>query len=141
MKAHHALILGLAACLLVPNLASAVHDDQGNTQCLDCHQTLPFDREKLAYTEEVGLTCKKCHQDFPCGAAKNGDAFSHPLEVTPSMEIPRDMPRTASGKITCITCHSYHAEFWDAEYNNESLLRRSKGMKLCHTCHKNFPQP
>jgi len=140
MKTTHALILSTIAFLL-PVPALAVHDDQGNTQCLDCHQTLPFDREKLAYTDEVGATCRKCHEDFPCNTKNTNEGFAHPLEVIPSMEIPRDMPLTESGKITCITCHSYHAEFWDAEYNTESLLRRSKGAKLCHTCHKKFPQP
>lgn len=139
MKSSHALIL--LAFLLAPSSALAVHDDQGDTQCLDCHQTLPFDREKLAYTDEVGATCRKCHKEFPCDDKKAGDGFSHPSEVVPSMSIPRDMPLTGSGRITCITCHSYHAEFWDAEYKNESLLRRSKGKKLCHTCHAKLPGP
>jgi len=141
MKITRSIVLLAAVSLLPPLPAFAVHDDQGDTQCLDCHQTLPFDREKLAYSEEAGVTCRKCHQDFPCDASKAGDSFSHPIEVVPSMPIPRDMPVTASGKMTCITCHSYHAEFWDAEYKTESLLRRSKGVNLCHTCHKNFPQP
>ncbi len=138
MKITRALILAGIICLS-PLPALAVHDDRGDTQCLDCHQTLPFDREKLAYTDGVGATCRKCHEEFPCGATSKNEGFSHPLEITPSMSIPRDMPLTASGKITCITCHSYHAEFWDAEYNTESLLRRAKGEKLCHTCHEKFP--
>lgn len=129
----------LVALLFLPLPAWAVHDDQGDTQCLDCHQTLPFDRDKLTYTDEVGSTCRRCHQDFPCNAKKGPEGFSHPLEVVPSMTIPRDMPLTAGGKVTCITCHSYHAEFWDAEYNTAALLRRSKGMQLCYTCHKKFP--
>ena len=139
MTRNRALLL-LLCVFLLPVPALAVHDDQGDTQCLDCHQTLPFDREKLTYTDEIGTTCRKCHKDFPCGAQKQTDGFSHPIEIEPSMAIPKDMPLTASGKITCITCHSYHAEFWDAEYNTESLLRRSKGMQLCHTCHKKFPE-
>jgi hypothetical protein len=140
MKITSALLFVGIICLC-PSAALAVHDDRGDTQCLDCHQTLPFDREKLAYTDDVGTTCRKCHAEFPCGTQSNKEGFSHPLEVQPTMTIPRDMPLTASGKITCITCHSYHAEFWDAEYNTESLLRRSKGEKLCHTCHKKLPVP
>lgn len=127
--------------LILPLPALAVHDDQGDTKCLDCHLTLPFDREKLAYIDETDAACRKCHQDFPCNDKQPDNAFSHPIEVVPSMPVPRDMPLTESGKISCITCHSYHAEFWDAEYNTESLLRRSKGMPLCHTCHKKFPTP
>lgn len=141
MKIRQTIVLIISAALLIPSTVLAVHDDMGDTQCLDCHQTLPFDRNKLGYTEDVGTTCKKCHKKFPCSPGNSNDAFTHPLEVTPSTPIPRDMPLTASGKISCITCHSFHAEFWDAEYNNESLLRRTKGVKLCTTCHQNFPQP
>lgn len=141
MKLRQAIFLIVTFVVLFPGVVFAIHDDQGDTHCLDCHQSLPFNREKLAYAESVGTTCKKCHPNFPCGPGNNVDAFSHPLDVIPSMPIPRDMPLTAAGKLSCITCHSYHAEFWDAEYNNESLLRRTKGMKLCHTCHQNFPQP
>ncbi len=127
--------------VLFPAAAHAVHDDpDDNTKCLDCHFTLPFDRDKLMYTEEVGQVCTRCHQQFPCDPG-NRDGFSHPVSVVPTMTIPIDMPLDKKGRVTCITCHSYHAEFWDAEYNNESLLRRSKGGTLCYTCHKNFPKP
>lgn len=141
MKMRHTIALIITTIFLLPGVVFAVHDDQGDTQCLDCHQTLPFNRQQLIYTDEVGTTCKKCHTTFPCGPDGNADTFTHPLDATPTMSIPKDMPLSVSGKMTCITCHSYHAEFWDAEYNNESLLRRSKGMKLCHACHQNFPQP
>ncbi len=139
MKTTQTLIL-LALILLSPLPALAIHDKQGDTKCLDCHQAVPFEGEKLAYTDKILPTCRKCHQDFPCDPKESSDGFSHPLEVKPSMAIPPDMPLTGSGRITCITCHSYHAEFWDAESNNESMLRRPRGMKLCHTCHKKFPE-
>lgn len=122
--------------LLSPTTAMAIHSDPGDTKCLDCHFTLPFDRSKLSYTENVGETCRSCHEKFPCNDQANNEAFAHPTKVVPSMNIPIDMPLDKKGRITCITCHAYHAEFWDAEYNNESLLRRSKGVKLCYTCHK-----
>lgn len=117
-------------------MAFAIHDDTENTKCLDCHFTLPFDRDKLSYTEKVGDVCLNCHKDSPCQEQHSDDGFSHPLNVEPTMNIPLDMPLNKMGKLTCITCHSYHAEFWDSEYNNESLLRRTKGVKLCYTCHK-----
>lgn len=119
-----------------PGLALAIHDDTENTKCLDCHFTLPFDRAKLSYTEEVGEVCLKCHEDFPCQNQQSEEGFTHPLRIIPSMNIPLDMPLDQQGRLTCITCHSYHAEFWDSEYNNESLLRRTKGVTLCYTCHK-----
>lgn len=131
------LLFLLATCLLLgASPALAVHDDAGDTKCLDCHFTLPFDREKLSYTEEVGEVCRSCHTSFPCNDAADKNGFAHPIKVVPTMTVPIDMPLDQKGRITCITCHSYHAEFWDAEYNNESLLRRTKGVKLCYTCHK-----
>lgn len=120
----------------LPGAALAIHDDTEKTKCLDCHFTLPFDREKLLYTEEVGGICLKCHNNFPCDKQQTDDSFSHPMLVIPTMNIPLDMPLDKQGRLTCITCHSYHAEFWDSEYNNESLLRRTKGVKLCYSCHK-----
>ena len=130
----------LLLLLLTPSAAFAIHDDPGKTKCLECHETLPFDRTRLVYTETVGDVCRRCHDSYPCDG-KDSDAFSHPVEVVvpEQMTIPLDMPVDKGGRISCITCHSFHAEFWDAEYNNESLLRRTKGMKLCYTCHKNFP--
>lgn len=128
--------LVLCAAIFFGSPAMAIHDDTENTKCLDCHFTLPFDRTKLSYTEDVGQICSKCHSSFPCQENKEGNGFSHPLNLAPSMKVPLDMPLTKTGLLTCITCHSYHAEFWDAEYNNDSLLRRSKGSTLCFTCHK-----
>jgi len=122
----------------VPKTAFAIHDDTEKTKCLECHLTLPFDRSQLVYTDNIGKICLRCHLNFPCDNSKREKGFSHPIEVTPSMNIPLDMPLNKSGMMTCITCHSYHAEFWDSEYNNESLLRRTKGPKLCYTCHKKF---
>jgi predicted CXXCH cytochrome family protein len=130
----------LAFLTLTPAIALAIHDDPGGAKCLDCHVTLPFDREKLSYTEKVGEICRHCHSKYPCNNSDNQNSFAHPIEVTASMEIPVDMPVDAKDRITCITCHSYHAEFWDAEYNSEFLLRRPKGKKLCATCHKDFPK-
>ena len=132
----NSLRLLLILVVFYPTSALAIHDNTEDTACLDCHFTLPFDRDKLIYTEEVGNVCRKCHQDFPCNDKKESGGFAHPVNVTPSMTIPLDMPMDKQGRVTCITCHSYHAEFWDAEYNNESLLRRTKGVKLCYTCHK-----
>ncbi|HFQ81621.1 MAG TPA: hypothetical protein ENK33_09665 [Desulfobacterales bacterium] len=126
----------LLAILLYPVQALAIHNDVNKTKCLDCHVTLPFDRADLSYTAQVGDVCRKCHKKFPCN--DNNKQFAHPMDVKPTMSIPVDMPLDAEGRLTCITCHSYHAEFWDAEYSSKFLLRRPRGIKLCTTCHKKF---
>jgi len=132
--------LFILSLLLIPATALAVHDDPGKTKCLECHETLPFDRTKLVYTETIGGVCRRCHPSYPCDG-KDANALVHPIEVMvpDSMTIPIDMPLDKAGRLTCVTCHSFHAEFWDAEYDNEALLRRAKGMKLCYTCHKTLP--
>jgi predicted CXXCH cytochrome family protein len=52
------------------------------------------------------------------------------------MSIPPDMPLDGSGRMTCITCHSFH--YGDILTNGEKtfLLRREKGKMFCYTCHK-----
>jgi len=127
--------------LMIPASAKAIHDDPGGVKCLDCHVTLPFDRENLSYTEKVGDICRACHGKYPCNNKGDHNDFAHPIGVKPGMKmkIPVDMPLDLKGRLTCITCHSYHAEFWDAEYNSKFLLRRPQGKKLCSSCHKNFP--
>ena len=130
------LLFALTLNSLSVSPALAIHDDTSKTKCLDCHVTLPFDRSKLSYTETVGSICRKCHQQFPCNPESADEGFSHPIEVQPTMSVPIDMPLDEKGRLSCITCHSYHAEFWDSEYNTEFLLRRSKGPTLCYTCHK-----
>ncbi len=133
------IFLMLMLLMLTPTISHAIHDDSGGVKCLDCHVTLPFDREKLVYTETVGTICTHCHQNAPCNNTEDSKDFGHPIAVKPSMPLPIDMPVDIKGRLTCITCHSYHAEFWDAEYNSAFLLRRPQGKKLCSTCHKDFP--
>lgn len=133
---RYILYFTLALIILTSGSAWAIHDDTSQTKCLDCHVTLPFDRSKLSYTETVGNICRNCHEQFPCSPGSESEGFSHPIDVEPTMSVPIDMPLDEKGRVTCITCHSYHAEFWDSEYNTESLLRRSKGPTLCYTCHK-----
>lgn len=130
------LFLALMPVILSALPALAIHDDTSQTKCLDCHTTPPFDRTALSYTETVGTICRKCHEQFHHGTQSATEGFTHPLEVQPTMNVPMDMPLDEKGRITCITCHSYHAEFWDSDYNAEFLLRRPKGPTLCYTCHK-----
>jgi hypothetical protein len=122
--------------VILPNPVFAVHSDTAGTKCLDCHFTLPFDRTDVSFTAGVGNVCLKCHRDNSCLARRSDEGFFHPIDVVPSMYIPVDMPLNKIGEVTCITCHSYHAEFWEQEYQNEFILRRPKGVKFCRACHK-----
>ena len=66
--------------------AFAIHDDAGDTKCLDCHFTLPFDRDKLSYTEEVGGVCRSCHTTFPCNDAGGAIPQTDSAEMRGTLE-------------------------------------------------------
>ncbi len=113
--------------------AYAVHDEVGTVRCLDCHPRLPFNGTKAALNERVGEVCMQCHTR----GGKMSKTISHPVNVVPSMAIPRDLPTDARGRITCVTCHTFHEGYRDADGNNRFFLRRQKGKAFCYTCHKN----
>jgi hypothetical protein len=99
--------------------------------CLVCHERLPFAGYEISFTEMVNEACMECHHKH--------SYFSHPIKVVPSMLIPADMPLSKNGKITCITCHTFHEGYMDKEGGQKtSFLRRTTTGKLfCYSCHKN----
>ena len=127
-------IIGIFLLFLFSPVAGLpFHDEIGKTRCLDCHVTLPFNPDKLTFHEDTVDVCRQCHNNFH-GKADLG----HPLGVVPSMNIPRDMPLDEKGKLTCITCHSYHTGDKSSGGINSHLLRRPEGMKFCYSCHRKF---
>ena len=72
--------------------------------------------------------CLQCHAVDPI--------FSHPVRVTPSMQVPDSMP-LENKQIACTTCHldsvSDHAAMRSAK--NKTPLLRLPAQTLCITCH------
>lgn len=71
--------------------------------------------------------CAGCHQW--------DSALSHPVDISPSMNVPSFLPLTG-GRITCLTCHTEggltaHA---DATQTHSGMLRVEAEM-LCSQCH------
>jgi hypothetical protein len=128
------LFLALLAVALVipPSEASAVHQAAGEGRCLDCHAWLPLNDSSPPFQEEVGPTCIGCHGDYH-GKAKG---LSHPVNISPSMAVPRDMLLDSKGRITCVTCHTFHTGYKDADGKKLFFLRRSMGKPFCYSCHK-----
>ncbi|MBI4685660.1 MAG: cytochrome c3 family protein [Nitrospirae bacterium] len=114
--------------------AHAVHDEADKTGCLECHFRLPFEGSAITFNEESGEACIRCHNLYH-GSAKG---FPHPLNVIPLAPVPPDMPVDAKGRVTCITCHTYHSGYKDADGNRGYFLRRAKGKTFCYGCHKNI---
>ncbi len=90
-----------------------------------------FQSEPLSAEHEGEWTgrCENCHV--------TDTGFSHPVEVSPSMQIPAELP-LVDGRVTCITCHdnnsaSAHSQ---ARLDGSALLRQplTEG-GLCSQCH------
>jgi len=124
------IILFLAGA---PVNASAVHDEPGKLHCLDCHRSLPFlGRVRVvSFRDGTEGVCMNCHIKYHGGAS----GFSHPVRVLPSMKTPPDFPLDAKGRITCITCHTFHQRYKDENGKKTYFLRRTRGKFLCYSCH------
>jgi hypothetical protein len=112
--------------------APAVHQLAGKVRCLECHPWLPLNDDKPSFREEIGPICVGCHRDYH----GRGNSLSHPVNVSPSMAVPRDMPLDAKGRIICITCHRFHTGYKDSDGKKSIFLRRSIGKAFCYSCHK-----
>lgn len=88
-------------------------------QCNTCHEikkTAGADASYIIFRENstdlLTAACIKCH---PQGAA------DHPIKITPSFPIPKDLPLSEKKEITCITCHNPHFR----RFSNRSWLPRT----------------
>lgn len=104
----------------------------GMPGCLECHYRLPLEAKALSFHEEIEGVCRRCHEQFH---GKDG-GITHPLRVIPSMTVPKDMPLDVAGRLSCITCHSFHIGHNDRAGSNEHFLRRVRGKTFCYSCHK-----
>ena len=121
------LLLVLLLICLSPSVLYAVHEAAEGIKCLDCHVRMPLDARRAGlFNEGISAACHRCHKGY---------AHSHPVNVVPSMQIPRDMPLDIKGRLTCITCHAFHSGYVDAEGRKLFFLRRQKGETFCHSCH------
>jgi len=126
------LVLVTVAFALSSPEAHAVHQVAGKVPCLDCHAWLPLNDDRPPFREGIGPKCVGCHRDYHGKAER----LSHPVNVLPSMAVPRDMPLDAKGRIICVTCHRFHTGYKDSDGKKLFFLRRSIGKALCYSCHK-----
>jgi predicted CXXCH cytochrome family protein len=90
--------------------------------CELCH--LPHKKgEKVLLKKPVEQLCLECHPD------RKGP-HEHTVDVKPSFSIPKELPLTEEGLISCITCHAPHGE------GNYRSMLRVKPEELCSYCHK-----
>ncbi len=117
------------ACL-VP--AFAEHGRAKDVRCLDCHISLPFNNRDLGFYDDTYKICLSCHKSYH--GTESG--FAHPSKIVPSMPVPADMPLDSAGRITCITCHTFHSDYYgDSKGKKVFYLRRVRGKTFCYSCH------
>ncbi|WP_198245580.1 cytochrome c3 family protein [methane-oxidizing endosymbiont of Gigantopelta aegis] len=126
-----------------------LHDPAVNNEfCQHCHagplnRTEPTNRHPMTFRQDPISMCTDCHSD---------NASSHSVDIAVDFTVPPDLPLSASGKITCLTCHKAHGRqhsnrpwasvsFIDRLVNSERLtktylLRRNNANgELCLVCH------
>lgn len=134
MKYLISLCFVFIVCAALPVMAFPVHD-KTDVRCLDCHVSLPFAGVFLSFHENIRETCFRCHDNFPCNANFGSGEFSHPVDVKPTMTVPKDMVLDVKGRVTCITCHFFHEGDKSKVDMNAFYLRRPSGMRFCYACH------
>jgi len=119
-----------------------------NEFCQHCHAdpvsaSELASRRQIAFRQDPISMCTDCHND---------SASSHSVDIKVDFSVPPDLPLSASGKITCLTCHKAHGRqhsnrpwasvsFVDRLLNSERLtktylLRRNNANgELCLVCH------
>jgi predicted CXXCH cytochrome family protein len=110
---------GALAVIAVAIAGRDGHDFTG--RCGTCHAEEPGPGSALLVSD-VSTLCLSCHAD----QAK----LSHPVEMTPSMEVPDGWPLDPFGRVTCVTCHRPHGP-------GPAFLLRADGIgeRFCRSCH------
>lgn len=121
-------LFSLSAALVAYCLGPTPHDFT-ESQCVLCHIGDPTSPESLA-ARSSSLTCKNCHQEiFESG-------FMHPVDIIPEkVTVPRDMPLSETGLITCNTCHDVHGDYQLFDSTSNFLRRQEPPHIFCAICH------
>lgn len=100
--------------LFLTSKTYAIHDDFKKVGCLECHFRLPFENRKPVFNDDISELCSRCHISL---------GHSHPVNVVPTLNIPKDMPLDIHGRLTCITCHNFHIGYFDSNGNKAFFLK------------------
>ncbi len=119
------LLLGsILTAFLVYSLVPNPHDFE-ESQCVLCHSGDRPVTETLASS-----VCLNCHSDI----MESG--FMHPVDFKPGdFFIPRDMPLSRSGYLTCSTCHDVHGDYEIMGERTYFLRRQENPRAFCVICH------
>ncbi len=102
---------------------------KSNRPCASCHADIKLPGSNVGPSQshvmktDIDTECLRCHYDGP---------ITHPIGLPNKFKKASDLPLSADGKITCITCHVGH----DQQDRFGNLLRKSnRHGGLCLSCH------
>lgn len=130
MKKGRILIIILFAGVLagagyVYSQLTSYHNFKG--RCLECHLLVPGPGEvPRTFMKDITRMCVDCH--------KAEQELSHPVDLTPSMQVPEALPLDWKGQITCVTCHGAH----NPGFGPSRLRVRASGQSFCSICHNDL---
>lgn len=130
MKKTQGLVIIIAAVLSITagyvfSTWESYHKFEG--RCLDCHLSVPEPNEEpRTFVKDVTTMCVGCH--------KAEQELSHPVDLTPSMQVPGSFPLDWKGQITCVTCHPVHKK----GHGDFRLRAKASGQGFCSLCHSDF---
>jgi predicted CXXCH cytochrome family protein len=110
-------------------------DIQQGEGCEFCHSTKPdlkksIDVEKMKMKSDIVLLCIRCHDVYEHPAnAKHVGELDRELMAKASIEVPKEFPLDARGRMTCATCHNPHV-------SGGGTRGMVVGMEICGNCHK-----
>ena len=123
-----------AALLLVSSSAYSLEKEPHSflkSECANCHPVDPSGVVSEQTTVPLTQVCKKCHEEV------FSRELTHPFSVRPRLaKIPKDLPLSPSGEITCATCHKMHGSRLTASGTKSNYLRQTDpGKPFCKICH------
>lgn len=123
------LLLLAAAFAVVQAAPKGGNVHQSQADCTGCHTA---DRATLEHDPRAAPALIVSDVDARCSGCHDDEGPSHHVGVRPAKPVPEALPLSASGLITCATCHFVHGE--RNLFGAFVRVDNSRG-GLCLTCH------
>lgn len=107
---------------------NSYHNFEG--QCLTCHLADPVEgQEKYLFVKDISVLCLSCHNEDV--------SMSHPVDIKPSMVVPKDFMLDRKGNLTCNSCHTTH----EGGYGKYHMrISSTIGEQFCELCHQDIDE-